>query len=100
MRDSAQNMDRKNNLKSVIKAKTNISLVEFVHMTEKKNIFVEHFLKHLVHRRSNYYWDKWSKKVILYSETEKNHQEWKGKVRERKACAWICRIILSMLTVF
>lgn len=35
MRDSAQNMDRKSNLKSVIKAKTNTSLVEFVHMTER-----------------------------------------------------------------
>lgn len=53
----------------MIKAKTNTDFKgEFVHMTEKKNIFVEHFLKYLVHRRSNYYWDKWSKKVILYSE--------------------------------
>lgn len=34
MRDSAQNMDRKSNLKSVIKAQT--SFLELVHMTEKK----------------------------------------------------------------
>lgn len=47
MRDSAQNMDRKSNLKSVIKAQT--SFHELVHMTEKKNIFVENFLKQRTH---------------------------------------------------
>lgn len=47
-------------------AKTFTSLVECVHMTGKNNVFIEHFLKHLVHRQSNYAAGTSGKKVILY----------------------------------
>lgn len=65
MRVSAQRNDRKSNLKWVIKAKTIASLAVCLPDT-KKDIFVEHFLKHLVHRQSNYCLDKWSKRVSEY----------------------------------